>query len=59
MFAGAGGADPAACFFNDLLDHVETDDAADVRVVVRTLEEGVLAVVLQLQVVQQLQPQIL
>ena len=49
-FGRRGCVDVATCLLHDFLYHVELDDLADVSLIVRALEDKVLATVGQLQV---------
>ena len=52
------GLDPARGLFDDLLNHVVLDHFADVDLVMSLLEDAVLAGVLHLHIVEQLEPQV-
>ena len=58
-FGGVVGALPAGGLFNDLLYHLVLDHFADVDLVVGLLEDAVLAGVLDLHVIEQLEPEVL
>jgi hypothetical protein len=56
LLACVGSTHPLCGFFDNLLDVVKFDDFPDVSTVMRLLEFGVVTMVFQLQIVQQLKP---